>query len=224
MGNNPPNPTRLRKPPDPPNPHNRPLDPSTYSDEYELLFFQNLGFRVGNGFSFFYRVSTRPIRPMFKNKKNPNLNPNPTPHISFSLSLIFWPPLSIPHGRLSFSLPHGCLSPPFSPSQPFHHLRSVIQISTCLLLLLYDLSTTSGPPFRSGLTFFFSFTASSPPPLRFDLWFDLVFRLNFFVFFYLVFWLVFFFFFWKFVVLVGFLWLDFIWVVLIWFNLEIFVF
>jgi hypothetical protein len=113
---------------------------------------------------------------------------------------------------LSLSLPHSCLSPPhlFSlaaslpllPHRPLHHLRSVIQISTRLPLLPHGLSTTSGPPFRSGLASFFSFTASPPPPLRFDLWFDLVFRLNFF-FFYLVFRLDFLF--GKFVVLIWFL-------------------
>jgi hypothetical protein len=174
-------------------------------------------------FPFFIEYPPGPFDPCLKIKKTLTfILTLPLISHSLSLSLIFWPPLSIPHGRLSFSLPHGCLSPPFSPSQPLHHLRSVIQISTCLPLLPYDLSTTSGPPFRFGLTFFFSFTASPRPPLRFDLRFDLVFRLNFFVFFYLVFWLVFFF--GKFVVLVGFFWLDFIWVVLIWFNLEIFVF
>ena len=169
MGNNPPNPTRPQKPPDL---LNRPLDLSTYSDGYELLFFQNSGFRAGNGFPFFYRVSTWPIRPMFKNKKTLTLT---LPLISHFLSLSL------------------------SPSRPLHHQRFVIKISTRLPLLPHGLSTTSGPPFRSGITSFFSFTASPPPLVRFDLWFNLVFRL---IFFYLVFRLDFLF--GKFVVLICF--------------------
>ena len=51
MGNNPPNSTRSQKPP---NPVNRPPDLSTYSDGYELLFFQNSGFWAINGFPFFF--------------------------------------------------------------------------------------------------------------------------------------------------------------------------
>ena len=137
-------------------------------------------------FPFFYRVSTRPVRPMFKNKKPLTLT---LPLISHSLSLSL--SLSLSHflaASLSISLtatshlpllPHS-LSPLSSPSQPLHHLRFVIHISTRLPLLPHDLSTTFSPPFRSGLASFFSFTASPSPPLRFDLWFDLVFRFFFF--------------------------------------------
>jgi hypothetical protein len=132
VGNNESNPTRPRKPFDS---LNRPPDPSTYSDGYELLFFQNSGFRVSNGFPFFYWVSTRPVQPMFKKKKKKKKTLTYPSYLILSLSLL----TAASHLLL---LPRGLL-PPSSLSRPLHHLWSSIQILSRLFLLLHGLATTS---------------------------------------------------------------------------------